>query len=449
MFKIIVYIFLIGLSFDIYAGRGVYLVIDNSSFNLIRLSHLSSNCVDGMSRLKNLSIPPATAKKIYLEADNGGTCIFQSSDGKFAIDVLSSNPNTLQLKFTISNNDSDISLSKGLSKIINDKAYAINQLNRSSGSDLLIVKITPQQLDQISTSSWMGNLATVIADKKINQLLIPGTHDSFSADFTDAKYFCNADPEVSEWMKIGASLSSKTVLSYARAQYLSFSQQLYAGIRYFDTRLCYQNQQSFVSHSLLSSIPFSDHLIELKNFLNLHPKEIIILDLNHVYGFDVLNMSQLLIQIKTIFGDRLAGFQNFSSHSLVKDFWQQNKNLIVILPSEFNQLSTQYDFAWPANTIKSPWPNTTSISSLLKLSGTNLNQRSNDSLFVSQMIISPDSDYVIKNPASGLDRIANENLFQVESWRWDNQSKPWNIFIDDSTTGFTMSYFAIVTNNNL
>ncbi len=119
--------------------------------------------------------------------------------------------------------------------------------------------------------NWMGDLLASrpnFGNLKINQVMLPGTHDSGT-------------------FRIGSDQASDHT---ARTQSLSFAQQLELGVRYFDLRVKLKNSAYYPYHGSWTSD--SDlcrkgdnpddpnnklQFKQMRDFLKQHPKEIIIL----------------------------------------------------------------------------------------------------------------------------------------------------------------------------
>lgn len=102
----------------------------------------------------------------------------------------------------------------------------------------------------LELSSWMNMIDD---SSKINQIAIPGSHDSgtFGMPYT------------------------------AETQDCSFSEQLQRGIRYFDIRVNFVNDEYVIFHGPINGVEYTEFLNDVKNFLNENPSEFIIIDYQH------------------------------------------------------------------------------------------------------------------------------------------------------------------------
>ncbi|WP_029512479.1 hypothetical protein [Mycoplasmopsis iners] len=104
-------------------------------------------------------------------------------------------------------------------------------------------------------SNWMSDISD---NKKLTQLSIPGTHDSAMYDYKGAAGFFG--------------------FAWAQTQVWDFSEQLKAGIRFFDLRLMGFDGNLALAHgAVYANIHFNNVMQKFKEFLAAHPRETIII----------------------------------------------------------------------------------------------------------------------------------------------------------------------------
>ncbi len=141
--------------------------------------------------------------------------------------------------------------------------------------------VTNQQANSNYKNVMSENITT---NPKVVDIAMLGAHDAFSgeinfdSDVDPAETGILANPIVSTVLRgfiVRATLTQKTN-----------AQGLYeSGVRYVDVRISYYNDAWYTKHSLISGL-LSTYLIESVQFLNNHPGEFIIFDLQHVYLAD-------------------------------------------------------------------------------------------------------------------------------------------------------------------
>ena len=113
-------------------------------------------------------------------------------------------------------------------------------------------------------SEWMSKLSDNL---NISNITIPGTHDSCTFEF----FF--DDIEIIE----------DIIDFFGMTQSWNFTEQLYAGIRYFDIRV---GSDGLIYHGLLlTTTSFLDVFNEIKNFFKKNPKESIIMRIKYEVVF--------------------------------------------------------------------------------------------------------------------------------------------------------------------
>lgn len=167
----------------------------------------------------------------YIEKEANGTCAFK--DGYFTMKLteVSTRKDLARLKF-----QADKSGYYCKSKEVVDNRLKVEP---SIGSDAISVAISNSNL---SGKTWMTDIASYIGDFKLNELVIPGTHDSgtygVSATSTIAP-----NQDIPEWVNavyaLGLSglLVMEVIAKWAKTQGYTIAQQLDHGIRYFDLRV--------------------------------------------------------------------------------------------------------------------------------------------------------------------------------------------------------------------
>ena len=134
-----------------------------------------------------------------------------------------------------------------------------NELNKELSVNTITTGTTDVTAESLYSSNptWMKDFIKEIGDIPLSQLSIPGSHDSGTYNFD----------------------SSSKIFSMAKAQNVSLTQQLNAGIRFLDIR--YGNKEVNgenvigVFHTLYANLTFTDALKELKDWMQNHPGEFI------------------------------------------------------------------------------------------------------------------------------------------------------------------------------
>jgi len=180
------------------------------------------------------------------------------------------------------------------------------------------------------------------------------------------------------------------------------------------------------------SVPCDTVLVEVKNFVYNHYREIIILDFNHFYDMGPELHRELIGQIHAILGDILVP-KSKTPHVTPGELWATKQRVIVTYD---NEISGSYPDIWAGNAIASPWPNTTKTDELQQKLTKWIQERDNDVFLVTQGVCTPDTDMVAKTLVPGshgnISSLANAVTPQICQWIRSHWSAlPLNIVIVD------------------
>jgi len=170
-----------------------------------------------------------------------------------------------------------------------------------------------RRVNNYSKNSWMGDLFDQLKDKTLLQLTLPGTHDSGTNALKN-----EIAPDIEPIVKIlwenfrfadDATGAGSYIKGMATAQSLSIKEQLEAGIRYIDLRVCWMDSDFYTCHSLQGS-KISEILTDVSSFLEQNKKEIIVFKVAYKGKFDESNKNKLdesdKDEFKKLFGDILT-----------------------------------------------------------------------------------------------------------------------------------------------
>lgn len=138
-----------------------------------------------------------------------------------------------------------------------------------------------------SQKNKLGEYENIIGDNlnnkdaKIVDIAMLGAHDAFSNDIN-----IFSEPNVNEGgiavNELVNSIGKPIFKKMSRAQVDDAKHLLYAGVRYFDVRVTKINDVYYTCHGLLSNT-LESYVKDIIEFLNNHPKEFVIFDIQHFY----------------------------------------------------------------------------------------------------------------------------------------------------------------------
>ncbi|USE35365.1 phosphatidylinositol-specific phospholipase C domain-containing protein [Endozoicomonas sp. SCSIO W0465] len=238
---------------------------------------------------------------------------------------------------------------------------------------------------------WMTELYQS-SDRPLNQICIPGTHDSGSYDITRLS---DEDPHMWESLKTlfahysGSyflTLFKELVRWWAVTQGLNTYQQLAAGVRYLDIRPRKINGQLVTVHGLAGA-SIDNIIIDIKRFLNENPKEIIIFHIHEPFGMSQADIDELFQVLHENFGSSIAPSQMTPSKS-IRQFQDSGYQVIVLSTLHSPVLS-----GWSTHdTLSNLWHNKNRPYPLLESIVSHLAHRKNNRLHITQMTMTESPD---------------------------------------------------------
>ncbi|CAH1243756.1 PLCXD3 [Branchiostoma lanceolatum] len=263
-------------------------------------------------------------------------------------------------------------------------------------------------------ANWMADLPPNLYNAPLRNLAIPGTHDSasFYLDKT-SDLSPGEDPKIKSIIdalaKLGQpfeQIGKDVVYNWAVTQNLCFTEQLNNGVRYFDLRVAMgktDNSLYFV-HGLYGS-KVQSTLLEIAQWLISHPKEVVLLDFQHLYSIDgtqidYSTLKRLIAILKETFSSKLCPpsiVPNPVDVTLANLWDNQHQVIARVLYSYKNEMQQKSAerILWGSNVIDSPWRNTPDINTLMKFLDKQV--RDESKFFVSQAILTPDTDTIEGN----------------------------------------------------
>lgn len=248
----------------------------------------------------------------------------------------------------------------------------------------------------------MSELPEQVKETPLCHLSIPGSHDSFTYSLVRSG---SAGPDqpacIRALTKLCPSLSSRLLLRWSRTQKLDLEAQLKGGVRYFDIRLdalTEEGEREFrVLHCLLGD-RIRSLLLKVRHFLQQHQGEVVLLDFQHTYQFLPEDHKQLATFILETFQGLLHPWPGVGGMATLASLQAEGRRALVIYPA----LSGCCPLLWPRDLCPTPWPDTTSATSLATFLTRGLEERDTSSIFISQGVLTPRVPTVLLHPFSGL-----------------------------------------------
>ncbi|PAV80528.1 hypothetical protein WR25_22908 [Diploscapter pachys] len=203
-----------------------------------------------------------------------------------------------------------------------------------------------------------------------DDITVRGSHDSGSSKTLDSSLPVANDE--GKWIQRLGKLPTirRGIKRWAVTQRMSIKEQLESGIRYLDIRVSrppFDKQSASetlenirICHALYG-LHYREVLLEVREFLNEHSKEILILDINHAYGFQKEDLKCFReITVEILRHADICPVTQPTDVSL-EYMWRNNYRVIVFTP-----FCDSTGLFWPQFCISNIWPNTNNLDHLLE-----------------------------------------------------------------------------------
>lgn len=296
--------------------------------------------------------------------------------------------------------------------------------------------IHPEKISRYGDNleNWMAGLPADLRKIPFIYLAIPGSHDSMTFDISSSSKIAPDAEPVIQCLKFLGPLLRVVVSRWGRTQDYDVTKQLKSGVRYFDLRIATKKDTDklFFVHGLYAG-EVQEKLNEVLAFLNEHPQEIVILDCQHFYEFHDRDHQHLMNMINATFGYKLLPY-TYDMTKLSLDYLTVLNKYQIIAVYRSDAARDNQPKLWPSDSFPTPWPNTDNIDVLLSKLDTTLGYRNELKGFVSQCILTPSSEFVMKNLFGSLKKKCAEPLTKKQ-YEWITKQKPGpkgvNIIIND------------------
>jgi hypothetical protein len=259
---------------------------------------------------------------------------------------------------------------------------------------------TTQSQDE-NLSRWMEHLPNEKQLCPLNQLTMPGSHNSASFWFDTSMELAPDKPKIISGISDKVGFIDSTMKSFvnkwALTQSWNVTQQLCGGIRYFDLRVAYRKASDefrFV-HGLFGHT-VDEILEEIKTFLTENPKEVVLLDFNHLYGMEIEEHVRLASLINQCFGSMLHSPRKDRSIASLQELWVAGEQVIVFYDNV--PMIEMFPSFFPSVFINSQWLNTDENEKVIKqVSVQGLASKAPGQYHVTQAIATPQATTIFKN----------------------------------------------------
>lgn len=243
--------------------------------------------------------------------------------------------------------------------------------------------------------SWMSDLPIQLKDIPIIYLAIPGSHDSMTYGITKSSGLA---PDAEPILHRLYPLFRGTILRWTITQALDTKQQLLIGIRYLDLRIATKSGEDnfYFTHGVYAA-EITEALKQVKEFVDEHPGEVVILDCQHFYGFQPEDHQRLMRLLLNMYGPILVPRQLDLKAVTLNALQRLKQQVIVVYRHESVYATGEF---WPPQTLPSPWPRQDRAPGLLAFLGALCRHPSAG--FVHQAVLTPTPAFIVLRWISSL-----------------------------------------------
>jgi len=250
--------------------------------------------------------------------------------------------------------------------------------------------------DFLAPADWMARNATLLQERPLATVVLPGSHDAASYSLGRNSPVCAA--RTNRFAGLAAFLAAPR----ARTQEVSLLAQLEGGVRYLDLRVCAvpgAPRRFFVHHTFLGA-PLDEALKQIDVFSRAHPRELLLLDFQHLSGFDEKDRQQLARDLEQRFAGRLLPSGTRPGVLTLGQLWDAHVGIVVLMDKPPSSLHLFDRTA----TLVSRWPNASSLPALLGALPWMAEERTR--LHVLQWQLTPGVSQFLRHPLSSLRDLA-------------------------------------------
>ncbi|XP_007954960.2 PI-PLC X domain-containing protein 1 [Orycteropus afer afer] len=267
-----------------------------------------------------------------------------------------------------------------------------------------------------TNADWMSELCPRLWDVPLHHLSIPGSHDTMTYCLNKKSPIAHDQPKLLQLLgKMVPCVTRPVVLKWSATQVLTVTEQLDAGVRHLDLRVAHMAEGSqqnlhFV-HMIYTTALVEDTLTEICEWLERHPREVVILACRNFEGMTDDLHQYLVSCIKNIFGDLLCPRGEVPT---LRQLWACGHQ--VILSYEDEGSVSRHRELWPG--IPYWWGDKVKTDDLIRYleSRKSSGRPGGSRLFVAGINLTENLAYVLVHPAKSLKTMTLPSLPHLGAW---------------------------------
>ncbi|KDO31622.1 hypothetical protein SPRG_03542 [Saprolegnia parasitica CBS 223.65] len=201
---------------------------------------------------------------------------------------------------------------------------------------------------------WMTHADPALLAMPLNRIALAGSHNSgsYASRAHEKCHSGDCDANLAKYIRLPPV--SFVVKRWAKCQRVSILHQLLHGIRYLDIRLQIHETSIHLCHSLCF-LEVSCMLDQLVTFLDAHPQELVVVDINHIYTHEDEGHARFLhLFVSRVGRSRIATPSSHTPGSTLDAFRNAGVQVVLIYHEPAPAAAAN---VWGPDTIVSVWPN--------------------------------------------------------------------------------------------
>ena len=210
------------------------------------------------------------------------------------------------------------------------------------------VQCRSRRLPASTTANWMSRAKASLGPKRLNEVLIPGTHNAGTAPVNDGSPI-SEDKADNDVMK---AVPRPIVSTWARTQEYPTGGQLVRGARYLDFRICLEDDGEFYLCHGVRGRKLADAMRDIRRFLAQNPNEILLVHIPHFYlpTDDATGIAkahaQITKEIVAGIGNKKLLIRNATQIPTFDEVWGGTGRVLVLHGARFRVPADYQPYFW-------------------------------------------------------------------------------------------------------
>ncbi|XP_017278905.1 PI-PLC X domain-containing protein 1 isoform X2 [Kryptolebias marmoratus] len=275
--------------------------------------------------------------------------------------------------------------------------------------------VSELSLRGLPMESWMSHLPCALWDTPLHHLAIPGSHNAitYCLDMNDRSPVDPMQPDMLQKLdKYMKPLIRPFVYKWAITQEYNIKEQLDCGVRYCDLRIAHRPNDSstdlYFYHGVYTTLTVQTVLKDIKDWLDVHPKEVVILSFSHFLSLNQELHILLLTTIRNIFTSKLCPKTEVLT---LRNLWTLGYQVIV---SYEHNIAGSHSDLWPH--IPYWWANKCKAEALIEEFEQRKQRGRPGGLFVTGINLTEDLKYICTHPTESLKDLVMSTYPALLGW---------------------------------